>query len=262
VHENSNKILDKNNFSNKRGCTLCGRIIEIKKAKEEIIDGDKYLFDSHNCITIFKKLANLYGHEFKSISIEEQYIYNPNWEIIVPREHEFGIRNDIETGENETFQVIRDPFQVQDLVFKLAGSSKNEILGIFSTSNAFHRQESMGMVPKLQQLKEKNDKLRIRILAPFDDYIALVSQKLRNEFGIEIMNLEESSRIRASILLVDRNFVTYTELKDDTKKTSYEAIGVSFFLLSNQLLYLMLLYLKSYGDSKNYINKYLNLNSR
>jgi len=48
------------------------------------------------------------------------------------------------------------------------------------------------MVPKLQQLKEKNDKLRIRILAPFDDYIALISQKLRNEFGIEIMNLEES----------------------------------------------------------------------
>lgn len=229
LHENSNKIPDKNNFSNKRACALCGRIIENKKAIEEIIDGDKYLFDSHNCITIFKKLAILYGHEFKSISIEEQYIYNPNWEIIVPKEHEFGIKNDIETDENETFQVIRDPFQVQDLVFKLAGSSKNEIQGIFSTSNAFHRQESMGMVPILQQLKGKNDKLRIRILTPFDDDIALVSQKLRNEFGIEIMNLEESSRIRASILLVDRKFVTYTELKDDTKKTSYEAIGVSFF---------------------------------
>ena len=46
MHENSNKILDKNNFSNKRGCALFGRIIENKKAKEEIIDGDKYLFDS------------------------------------------------------------------------------------------------------------------------------------------------------------------------------------------------------------------------
>ncbi len=229
MRENSNKIPDKNNFSNKRACVLCGRIIENKKAIEETIDGDRYLFDSHNCITIFKKLANLYGHEFKSISIEEQYIYNPNWEIIVPKEDEFDIKNDIEIDENETFQVIRDPFQVQDLVFKLAGSSKNEILGIFSTSNAFHRQESMDMVPKLQQLKEKNYKLRIRILTPFDDHIALISQKLRNELGIEIMNLEESSRIRASILLVDRKFVTYTELKDDTKKTSYEAIGMSFF---------------------------------
>lgn len=229
MHENSNKIPDNNNFRNKRACSLCGRIIENKKAIEEIIDGDRYRFDSHNCITIFKKLAKLYGHEFKSISIEEQYIYNPNWEIIVPKEHEFGIKNGIETDENETFQVIRDPFQMQDLVFKLAGSSKNEIQGIFSTSNAFHRQEIMGMVPILEQLKEKNDKLRIRILTPFDDDIALVSQKLRNKFGIEITNLEESSRIRASILLVDRKFVIYTELKDDTKKTSYEAIGVSFF---------------------------------
>ncbi|HSA73017.1 MAG TPA: hypothetical protein VLD84_03585 [Nitrososphaeraceae archaeon] len=229
MHENSNKIPDKNNFSNKRACALCGSIIENKKVIEETIDGDKFLFDSQNCITIFKKLANLYGHEFKSISIEEQYIYNPNWEIIVPKEHEFGIKNDIETDENETFQVIRDPFQVQDLVFKLAGSSKNEIQGIFSTSNAFHRQENVGMLPMLQQLKGKNDKLRIRILTPFDDDIALLSQKLRNEFGIEIINLEESSRIRASILLVDGKFVIYTELKDDTKKTSYEAIGVSFF---------------------------------
>ena len=46
VHENSNKIPDNYNISNKRACLLCGRIIENKKAKEEIIDGDKYLFDS------------------------------------------------------------------------------------------------------------------------------------------------------------------------------------------------------------------------
>ena len=262
MHENINKIPDNNNFSNKRACSLCGRIIENKKAIEEIIDGDRYRFDSHNCITIFKKLAKLYGHEFKSISIEEQYIYNPNWEIIVPKEHEFGIKNGIETDENETFPVIRDPFQVQDLVFKLAGASKNEIQGIFSTSNAFHRQEIMGMVPILEQLKEKNDKLRIRILTPFDDDIALVSQKLRNEFGIEITNLEESSRIRASILLVDRKFVIYTELKDDTKKLHMKQLACLFFPLSNQLLNLMLLYSKSCGDSKNYINKYLNLNSK
>ena len=71
LHENSNKIPHKNNFSNKRTCALCGRVIENKKALEETIDGDRYLFDSHNCITIFKKLAILYGHEFTSISIEE-----------------------------------------------------------------------------------------------------------------------------------------------------------------------------------------------
>lgn len=43
------------------------------------------------------------------------------------------------------------------------------------------------------------------------------------------MNLDESSRIKASFLLVDRKFVLLIGLKDDTKRTSYKAIGVSMF---------------------------------
>jgi hypothetical protein len=57
---------------------------------------------------------------------------------------------------------------------------------------------------KLQQLKKNNDKLRIRILTPFDDHIDLVSKRLKDEYDINILNLDESSRIKASFLLVDR----------------------------------------------------------
>lgn len=57
----------------------------------------------------------------------------------------------------------------------MAWSTENEILGLFSTSNAFHRQERIGIVPKLQQLKKNSDKLRIRIPTPFDDHIDSVS---------------------------------------------------------------------------------------
>jgi len=118
---------------------------------KEKIDGREYFFDSPNCITIFKKLANMYGHDFKTLSANEQYVYSPKWESIVPKEQEFGkMKSKIETIEYETFQVIRDPIQVQELVFKLARSSENEILGLFSTSNAFRRQERMDMIPKLK----------------------------------------------------------------------------------------------------------------
>jgi hypothetical protein len=197
---------------------------------KEKIDGHEYFFDSLNCITIFKKLANMYGHDFKTLSANEQYVYSPKWESIVPREQEFGkMKSKIETIESETFQVIRDPIQVQELIFKLARSSENEILGLFSTSNAFHRQERMDMIPKLKQMKKNNDKLRIRILTPFDDHIDLVSKRLKHEYDINIMNLDESSRIKSSFLLVDRKFVLYIELKDDTKKTVYDAIGISFY---------------------------------
>jgi hypothetical protein len=52
---------------------------------------------------------------------------------------------------------------------------------------------------------------------------------MKDESDINIMNLDESSRIKASFLLVDRKFVLFVGLKDDTKTNSYEAIGASMF---------------------------------
>lgn len=225
-----NDILRNKNFHQGGTCALCGRVPKNNRTIEEIVDGDRYLFDSQNCIAIFKKLTNLYGQEFKSVSIGEQYVYDSNLKRYVLRERDRNSSEE-ESGkiENQAFQIIRDPSEVQELAFKLAWSTENEILGLFSTPNAFHRQERLGILPKLQQLKKNNDKLRIRILTPFDDQIDSVSKKMKDESGINIMNLDESSRIKASFLLVDRKFVLFVGLKDDTKSTSYEAIGVSMF---------------------------------
>lgn len=52
---------------------------------------------------------------------------------------------------------------------------------------------------------------------------------MKDESDINIMNLDISSRIKDSFLLVDRKFLLFVGLKDDTKRTSYEAIGVSMF---------------------------------
>lgn len=136
----NDKILNKKNFHDKFTCSLYGRVFENSKSIQEIIEGDRYLFDSQNCIAIFKKLANLYGHEFRSISAGEQYVYDSHLRRYVPREQEWStIKKEIGTIENQTFQIIRDPVEVQELAFKLAWSSQNGILGLFSTSNAFHR---------------------------------------------------------------------------------------------------------------------------
>jgi len=230
VYDQNNGVLDKKNSDNGFTCSLCGKKFEKNKSIQEKIDGYEYLFNSEDCMRMFKNLANLYGDEFKASIDDEQHTSNPMLASIMPKEQEFGkIKNKIETNENETFEIIKDPIQVQELAYKLAWSSESEILGLFSTANAFHRQERMGMLPKLQQMRKNNDKLKIRILTPFDDDIRLISKKLSDESDIKIMSLGEPSRIRASILLVDRKFVLYIELKDDTSYTSYEAIGPSLF---------------------------------
>jgi len=226
-----NEILNAENPDDRLTCALCGKTFKGNNTIQEKIDGYEYLFNSEECMSMFKKLADLYGDEFRiSICNDEQHISNPILASLMLKEQEFGkMKNKMDINENETFEIIKDPVQVQELGSKLAWSSESEILVLFSTSNAFHRQERTGMLTKLQEMRKNNSKLKIRILTPFDDDIHKISKKLRDEWDIKIMNLGQALRIRASILLVDRKFLLYVELKDDTKDTSYEAMGLSLF---------------------------------
>lgn len=226
-----NEILNTENPNDKHTCALCGKTFKQNKTIQEKIDGNEYFFNSEECMSMFKKLASLYGDDFKaSVCNDEQHVSNPILASLMLKEQELGkMKNKMDINENETFEIIKDPVQVQELGSKLAASSESEILALFSTSNAFHRQERLGMLTKLQEMRKNNSNLKIRILTPFDDDIHKISKKFRDEWDIKIMNLGQASRIRASILLVDRKFLLYVELKDDTKYTSYEAMGLSLF---------------------------------
>ena len=226
-----NEILSTENPDDRHTCALCGKTFKENKTIQEKIDGNEYFFNSEECMRMFKKLANLYGDDFKaSICNDEQHISNPILASLMLKEQEFDkMKNKMDINENETFEIIKDPVQVQELGSKLVSSSESEILVLFSTSNAFHRQERTGMLSKLQEMRKNNSKLKIRILTPFDDDIHKISKKFRDEWDIKIMNLGQALRIRASILLVDRKFLLYVELKDDTKNTPQEAMGLSLF---------------------------------
>lgn len=68
-------------------CALCGRISKNDTSIEETVDGERYLFDSQNCIAIFENPANLYDQEFKSISVGVQSVYDSNLKRYVLKEH-------------------------------------------------------------------------------------------------------------------------------------------------------------------------------
>lgn len=226
-----NQVPQRETPDNGLTCALCGKTFKENKSIHEKIGEYEYFFNSEECMRVFKKLASMYGDEFKtSICNDEQHISNPILASLMLKEQEFGkMKNNMKIDKNETFEIINDPVEVQELGSRLALSSESEILLLFSTSNAFHRQERMGMLTKLQEIRKNNSKLIIRILTPFDDDINKISEKFRDHWDIKIMSLGEALRIRASILIVDRKFVLYVELKDDTKDTSYEAMGQSLF---------------------------------
>lgn len=121
-------------------------------------------------------------------------------------------------------ETIRSPAEIQALTMDLLKSAKIEILGLFSTSNGFHRQERAGSLSLAEEVS-KSQGIQVRILTPFDEKIREMEQNLKKERGFEIRDIEEGSRTRVSILIVDRKSSLVVELDDDAKESSLDAIG-------------------------------------
>jgi len=61
--------------------------------------------------------------------------------------------------------------ELQTKVVELLRIAKKEILIIFSTSNAFHRQERTGSIQTLNEIGETRHGVKIKVLTPKDEKI-------------------------------------------------------------------------------------------
>ena len=164
---------------------------------------------------------------------QQQYIFDTLWRKAIPAEQKI---REIEEGiEPEIIETIRDYVEIQMLAFELIKSATYEILVIFSTSNAFHRQERVGTMELLKEAAAARC-VHIRILTPMDDIIKEKAQKFKEEqqqhqhhHQIDIRNIEHPLQTKVTILLVDKKFSLAVELKDDTEETSYKAIGLATY---------------------------------
>jgi two-component system sensor histidine kinase VicK len=234
-------LLDKRS-SNNNNCALCGRLLFSKKEKnskaveeekEEIINGIHFRFDTKDCAVLFKRFRSVYGDsKFKELLGQEQYISDPFWNKVIPTEQEIREikKEESEKSENIILQIIRDPAEVQKLGFELIRSAKEEILIIFSTANAFHRQIRVGGAKLLREVTIAKRDLNIRILTPQDERIKEVSSELKQQLKkIEVRHVEESLQTKITVLIVDRKYSLSIEFKDDTKDSVYEAIGLATY---------------------------------
>jgi two-component system sensor histidine kinase VicK len=70
----------------------------------------------------------------------------------------------IEEGvDSEGIEIIQDPVEIQKLAFSLVQTAIEEILVMFSTANAFHRQEHARGIQLLKEVATKRG-VKIRIL--------------------------------------------------------------------------------------------------
>jgi two-component system, OmpR family, sensor histidine kinase VicK len=139
---------------------------------------------------------------------------------------------DIEAGVDLTdIEVIPSSARAQDLYLDIVKSTKEEILWIFPTINAFIRQDKMGAIPSaIQAGRERN--VKVRILVPANSSVEQKVRQLKEycpSCQLDFRYIEQMSETKATILVVDRKASLVMELRDDSKLTFIEAIGLSTY---------------------------------
>ena len=208
-------------------CALCGKLIE--KSSDfikEKIGGRNFRFDTSDCAVMFKRLLSVYGDDFKQFLGNEQFISDPFWDRVIPREDEIDeIREQEERQQqhvrkrghehSEFVKIIEDPKEIQELSNKLLKSAKEDIEVTISNADVFRQLQKQvpGRGFHLQPLKEiaaANRTIDIKVLTPPGEEIKTVLSKLKDDPLLNIQNryIDEVSSLHRKVILlvVDRKF--------------------------------------------------------
>jgi nitrogen-specific signal transduction histidine kinase len=142
------------------------------------------------------------------------------------------IEQGIDFGEVE---VIPNASNARERYLQMLNAATEEILLLFPTVNAFIRQEKIvkGSL-SLSKSKTLQKSIKFRILMPFNQRIESKIRNFKHSFSknvkIEVRYIESVMlATRATILVTDKEKSMVMEIKDDSKKTFDEAIGLSTY---------------------------------
>jgi two-component system sensor histidine kinase VicK len=187
------------------------------------------------------------GRMLRSLLVSNEPIYMDHYNSIFEQLWDNSIDakdriNDIKEGVDLTdVEVIPRSARARLLYLELVKNAREEILFIFPTSSAFIRQEKMRAIPlAIEAAAKKEQNVRVRILVP---YSKLIEQRIKvlelkrreqeditsHEPNITVRYIEQSSHAKSTILVVDRKTSLIMELRDDSKTTFDEAIGLSTY---------------------------------
>jgi two-component system, OmpR family, sensor histidine kinase VicK len=218
-------------------CKELRKIITEMRHLEGLVGGIAVSESEYMSTTTLKEkelLTQVFYSNASEVVRQGQYIFDTFWQKAIPVEDRI---TEIEEGiEPDFIETIRDPSSVQNIAFDLVRSCKQEILTIFSTPNAFLRQERAGGIAALDKAAKQGKKI-VRILVPYDTRIVEIVKELETNNNNDdptagkasVRFLEPGLQTQISLLIVDRKSSLAVELKDDTKNNVQNAIGLSSY---------------------------------
>ena len=176
------------------------------------------------------------GKKVQSLLLSSEQAYANHFKTIFDELWKNGIDleyriKDIEAGADlADIEVIHNSPRARVLYLSLVKSAEKEVLLLFPTVGAFIRQQRMGVIQACEEAAKQHN-AGIRILVPPDELIEQTVQNLRQNYldYISIRYIEKAMDTKSTILVVDRKYSLVMELRDDTKQTFDEAIGLSTY---------------------------------
>ena len=172
----------------------------------------------------------------KDIVAQQKYVFESFWNKAIPAENRIKeIEEGFVLGSTEVIQI---PSRTKELFVDLVKSSKEEVLLLLPTTNAFLREQRLGIIQLLKEAAECN--VNVRILTPINNIIEeirkniMMADQANKFFDIQPIEIptEEIKVCTVSILVVDRKGSLVIEKIDDSKEDFIEAIGLATYSTS------------------------------
>src|ERR671914_166444 len=192
------------------------------------IRGNAVAVNENECLTTINLKMGDYSpyaiiNTVKDIVEQQKFTFETLWAKGVPAEHR--IREIEQDVEPQRIEVIYNAQQALELYQWLIMSAEKEIKVVFPTTNALIRQDKAGILFLLQEAAAVK-KCQVKVLMPNDESIR---NFIHDNSNISTRFIDQEESGKATILIVDNKTSLVMELKDDSKKTFHEAIGLSTY---------------------------------
>jgi two-component system sensor histidine kinase VicK len=176
----------------------------------------------------------------KDIVEQQKYVFDSFWNKAIPADHRI---KEIEEGfVLSNTEVIQIPSRTKELFIDLIRSAKEEVLLLLPTTNAFLREERIGVIQLLREAAAER-RVNVRILTPINNKVEKIIQntvmvdQANNFFDIRAIETITSSPEIAvvgtvTIVVVDRKQSLVIEKTDDSKEEFIDAVGLATYSTS------------------------------
>ncbi len=224
----------------------CKQIMEFVELRHlEGVKGGMAVCDNEYITTATTRESSSFPHLFysngKEIVEQQQHIFEILWNKAISSEER--IKEIVEGIPREHTEVITNTLQTKKVYFDLIEKSEKEILIIFPSINAVCRQKRLGIIDLLNQ--KAIEGIEVKILTPIIEDIKEIffindkvsstihntengkSDRYKKRFLIQ--EVSQQQEIKFTVLIVDKKYVLTIELKDNSKSSFEEAVGLSTY---------------------------------